>query len=396
MRPPNRNPEFESTGSIDAGGIPRLLDLIRAEIRSDGPISFARFMEQALYAPGLGYYARGERAIGPAGDFVTASDEGQHFGRCLARQLAEIDRLTGPLDPFRVVEFGAGRGWLARDILDHLAYEFPELRARVGYEIVDRASAMREAASSLVPEAAVGETLLRRSGSAGCAIAVELFDALPVRRLRRRNGELVEIRVGLGASGELLEVEKPAGRELVSLADRCRAATTEGSEAEFAPTLSGELARMADAIDRGIIIIVDYGDVAERLYTRRRGTLLAYHRQTTNEQYLSRVGLQDLTAHVNFTALEEAARSIGLELLGRTTQDRFLIGNGILKIFDETDPVRWGDPRNVQQRLQVMQLIHPSTMGRSFRVVIFAKNLTELPRLQGLEDPFAREASPES
>ena len=132
---------------------PRFLELIRDEIRSSGRLSFARFMELALYDSTFGYYAAGSRRLGPGGDFFTASDTGRAFGRCLARQIAEIDRAVGPFDPFHLVEFGCGRGLLARDILDAVIDLEPELSPRLRYVLVDRSEAMRDAAARLVPEA---------------------------------------------------------------------------------------------------------------------------------------------------------------------------------------------------------------------------------------------------
>jgi SAM-dependent MidA family methyltransferase len=119
--------------------------------------------------------------------------------------------------------------------------------------------------------------------------------------------------------------------------------------------------------------------------------LLAYHRQATNEHYLERVGEQDLTAHVNFSALEDRARERGLQVLGLTTQDRFLIGNGILEAFANQDPADLQNPARARARLQAMQLIHPSGMGRMFKVLMLAKNCDPPPDLAGMHDPFARD-----
>jgi SAM-dependent MidA family methyltransferase len=148
---------------------------------------------------------------------------------------------------------------------------------------------------------------------------------------------------------------------------------------------------MERCLDRGVMLVVDYGERAERLYgpTRPEGTLLAYRRHTTNRDYLRNVGAQDLTAHVNFSALEDRARAIGLAVLGLTTQDRFLIANGILETFRPDDPGRLHDPRRVKARLQAMQLIHPEGMGRRFKVLALAKGCR--PDLAGLRDPFSRD-----
>ena len=185
-----------------------------------------------------------------------------------------------------------------------------------------------------------------------------------------------------------MELEGPCSPELRTLAERYEAAAGEGTEAEVPAAADAQLETMAACLDLGVMLIVDYGERANTLYDASRplGTLLAYHRHSTNRSYLQRVGRQDLTAHVNFSALEDRARAQGLRVLGLTTQDRFLISNGILDAFRPDDPARLHDPQRVKQRLQAMQLIHPSGMGRRFKVLALAKGCD--PVLTGLRDPF--------
>jgi len=370
-----------------------LLERICREISERGPMPFARFMERALYESDLGYYSRESARLGREGDFVTASDAGRAFGRCVARQLSEIDRATGPFHPFDVVEFGPGRGLLARDVLDGLAELDPALHARTRYSLVERSPSLLAAARNAVPEAqALTPGQLADTPRRGCVLAVELFDALPVHRLRRRDGRRVELFVDVDDAGGLVEVERAPTPEARRIAERYGAAAEEGLEAEVAPDAPEQLDALLSAIECGVLIIVDYGDRAERLYDRgrARGTLLAYHRHATNEAYLERVGEQDLTAHVNFSLLEDHARERGARVLGLTTQDRFLIGNGIMEAFEERDDASWHDPRRVKQRLQAMQLIHPETMGRAFKFLLLAKACNPAA-LSGLQDPFARD-----
>lgn len=363
---------------------------IRDEIVAHGPVSFARFMELALYDPGAGYYARSAARLGVDGDYFTASDVGHAFGRCLARQIAEIDRRLGGPEPFHVVEFGSGRGLLARDIIDAARATDRAWADRLRYVAVDRSRAMRAAAGEQAPEATSLAPDQLETGYRGCLLAVELFDALPVYRLRRRAGTLVEVRVGLGIDEQLVEVETAPDERAAALAQRYGAAVVDDVEAEVCPAALDQLEAMAGALDQGVMVIVDYGAGAERLYTPERsvGTLLAYHCHATNQQFLERIGEQDLTAHVNFSALEDHARSLGMTVLGRTTQERFLIANGILKCFDDENPESWGDPRNVKERLRVKQLVHPSGMGRAFEVLMLSKGCDPPPALRGLNDPF--------
>ncbi len=371
-------------------GNPELLASLREEIRARGPITFARFMERCLYDPQHGYYTRGGARLGRGGDFVTARDAGTAFGECLARQLGELDSVLGHPERFRVVELGAGRGLLARDVRGALAATDPGLAARLHYVLVDRSPGMRETARDNVPGVEIAADPAAGAGP-GCALAVELFDALPVNRVRRRRDELRELLVDLDAAGGLVEREAPPGDELRRWVERYRLAPHDGDEAEIALGAHAALERMTGAITRGFLLIVDYGHSAAELADRRhrRGTLLAYHRHQAHERYLERVGEQDLTAHVNFSALTDRARELGLVPLGRTTQDRFLIANGIVGAFDPGDDADYRDPAGVRRRLRAMQLIHPLGMGRRFHVLAFAKDVHPRPTLRGLADPFA-------
>jgi len=279
---------------------------------------------------------------------------------------------------------------LARDVLDSLPSVAAGLAGRLRLRLVDRSAALRRSAAELVPEAESLAPEQLGEGLRGALIAVELFDAVPVHRVRRVAGELVEILVDRDAGGGLIEVESPASDELCAIAARYGAAAEEGFCAELAPAACALLESMAAAFERGVFVLVDYGDRAERLYAERNavGTLLAYHGHATNQDYLLRVGEQDLTAHVNFSALEDRARELGLTVLGFTTQDRFLIGNGLLESFEQTGSAADLAVPRVKERLQAMALIHPGSMGRRFKVLLLAKGCE--PRLTSLNDPFAR------
>jgi SAM-dependent MidA family methyltransferase len=219
-------------------------------------------------------------------------------------------------------------------------------------------------------------------------VAVELFDALPVHRVRRRGSRLREVRVS-ASEDALVEVEADPGTDVCAFAEAYGAAPEDGDEAEICLGLREALASLASPIDRGFLLVVDYGDEADRLFgrARARGTLLAYHRHSAHEDVLARVGEQDLTAHVNLSALRDEAVALGLAPLGLTTQDRFLVANGILDGLDAEDE---RSQAALRRRLQVKQLIHPDGMGRLFKVAAFSKGLDPPPSLRGLSDPFAR------
>jgi SAM-dependent MidA family methyltransferase len=358
------------------------------EIRAGGPMSFARFMDLALHHPEHGYYSRGPERLGRGGDFFTASDVGATFGACLARQLVEMDALLGRPATFHYVEHGAGRGLLARDVEDALGVEAPDLARRFEALLVDKSPGMRAAAAGRAPAARVEAAGLVTPVGIGCVVAVELFDALPVHRVRRRGDVLCEVRVALDGE-RLVEAEGVPSDDLFAWAAAYGAAPDDADEAEACLALGPTLAGLAASIDRGFLVIVDYGHEAERMFgpAHRRGTLLAYHRHHANEDYLLRVGQQDLTAHVNLTALRREAEALGLHVAGITTQDRFLIANGILDGLDTDD---LGPLAATRRRLQAKQLIHPQGMGRIFKVAVFTKGMEPAPSVRGLADPFAR------
>jgi SAM-dependent MidA family methyltransferase len=249
---------------------------------------------------------------------------------------------------------------------------------------------MRAAAASTVPEAEVVAPRDLPRAIEGAVLACELFDALPVHRLRRRDGRLLEVRVGSDGEGGLVEVEGEVCPAARVLAERYRAAALEGFEAEVCSAAEEVLDGVGELLGRGFAVIVDYGHHAEALYgpAHPRGTLLAYSRHAAHEGVLDRPGEQDLTAHVNFTQLEDGARSRGLVPLGTTSQDRFLIANGILERFEGTG-AEWSSPRRIQDRLDAMQLIHPGAMGRRFQVSIWSRGVSPEPPLRGLQSPMA-------
>ncbi len=375
------------TPSGDAG---TLRDRIAAEIRARGPMTFARFMDLALNDPQAGYYAAGPGRLGPRGDFFTASDLGDAFGACLARQIEEMDRALGGPDPFTYVELGAGRGLLARDVRAGLEASAPGLARRMRFRLVDRSPAMRRAAAEAVP----GADVTAEAGPAtfdGCVVAVELFDALPVHRVRRRGAELAEVYVGLSPEGALVETEGPPTPDAAAWARRWGAAPEDGDEAEACPAALEVVDGIAASLRRGFACVVDYGYPAAELHDRShaRGTALAYRRHAVSESLLDDPGEQDLTAHVNFSALEDRARERGMRALGLTTQDRFLVSLGLLERFEAADEASWRDPARVRARMQALALLHPHGMGRAFKVLLLAKGI-DPPPLAGLSDPFAR------
>ena len=378
---------------------------IASRIRRTGPISFAQFMSAALHDPETGYYTRGRARIGTGGDFITSPEVSSGFGSRLAVQIAEMDRLLGSPDRFTLVELGAGSGRLAADLLDVFASDprAGDLARRLTFVAVETSPGMRRAQEELLAgragasrvhavESIEAAAALAGGRITGVFLSNEFYDALPVHLIVREAGGLQEVFVGLAdGPGEdprfervLRPLEDP---ELIAYANRYGVAPEDGSEGEIGIEARRMVCAVAGALERGFHIAVDYGDEAPRLYRLRpRGTLLAYSGHRTSEEVLEGAGERDLTAHVNFTALKDAAAESGMATAGLTSQYRFLIALGLAD--DIATLAGRNDAASIRRRLALSALIHPEGMGRTFSVLIQYKGLPA-PALSGLADPFA-------
>ena len=344
----------------------QLQDLIRDEILRDGPMTFARFMALALYHPRLGYYSggAGREPLGWSGDYFTSGDVHPLWGWAVARQLHQMWEMLGQPARFDVVEPGAGRGTLARDVWAYARERAPEWAEALRYTLVDRAEAgnplrrAREArlaaelAALEVPAAAVRWMAdprdLAPGSLVGAVVSNELVDALPVHVVEKRGETLAEVYVA---------VEERTGRLVERLAPPSSPAVASYLDAFHIPWHSypdgwrGELRLASDPwlrdatapLARGFVLTIDYGDTARRLYTRdrHRGTLLGYAHHQLVERPLAQPGQQDLTAHVNVTALIEEGRVLGLRLVGLTTQGEFLRALGIHEEVERIASLRY-------------------------------------------------------
>jgi SAM-dependent MidA family methyltransferase len=332
---------------------PSLEDVIRDEIARTGPLTFARFMALALYHPVLGYYVgggSGREPIGWDGDYVTSGDVHPLWGWCIARQLHEMWAVLGRPAAFHVVELGGGRGLLARDVWASAREHDPSWAAALRYVLVERAAAAtplrahREAsltaslgALGVAPDAVRWTERAQDAtppGAVGCIVANEVADALPVHIVEVQDGALAEIYVDVDG-GRLVERLGPLSvRELSGYLDHFRIpwrTYPAGWRAEICLAAAPWLRSLAPLLARGFVLILDYGDTARRLYTRdrRRGTLAVYTQHRLGERPLAAPGQQDLTAHVNFSALAEAGCAAGLRTAGFTTQRELLLRLGI-------------------------------------------------------------------
>lgn len=344
-----------------------------------GALPFDRYMDTALYAPGLGYYVNGRRKFGEAGDFVTAPEVSSLFSRCLARQTAECLR---NLDGGSVLEVGAGSGRMAADMLAELE-ALDALPAR--YEILELSPSLQQmqwdTLSRRVPH------LLSRvewlsglpaPGFCGVLIGNELLDAMPVHRFRRAEGAWQELSVGVGDDGfhdRWSPMHSPGLAQALERLWPDASAVEEGYSSELNMRLGPWLHAVAASMAAGYLILIDYGYTQREYYheERSKGTLICHFRHRVYADPYLLPGLQDITANVDFTALARTAVSLGFELSGYTIQAHFLLDSGLDQMLSASDPT------DVRQHLDLMQgvkkLTLPGEMGERFKVMAFARRV---------------------
>lgn len=378
----------------DSAGNPALIDAIRAEIAAaGGAIPFARFMALALTHPAHGYYASGRGAPGRAGaDFLTAPETSPYFGRCLAVQVAECwHRLDEPAD-FTIWEPGAGAGTLARTVLDALATDDPAAYAATHYWLDDASpAALDRARTTLAAHDAHIAFGAPPVGFVGVMLANEFVDALPVHRVRISGGAFQEEYViwDDAASAFASSWGSPSTHALAAYFAQIGVTLAEGQIAEVSLAAVDWIRGVAARMGRGYTITIDYGDTAERLYRPGRfpeGSLMCYSRHTMNREPLRRVGEQDMTAHVDFTALADAGEAAGLTSLGLTTQAAFLSSLGLGEMLYAATQTATDAFAYMQARDAVVRLIAPSAMGRN-RVLLQGKMVPTAPPPRGLAEP---------
>ncbi|MBM4120304.1 MAG: class I SAM-dependent methyltransferase [Nitrospira sp.] len=390
-------------------GSPDTVSSIVDEIRAAGPIPFARFMELALYHPASGYYMRtrdangnqltasnsdAEHLIGWSGDYYTAPDAHPIFSQALARQVDQIDTGMGHPVSFTSVEMGPGKGLLARDLLATCERQFPNLFARLHCILIERSPTMREAQRQhLAPWVASGHVswqddlrTLSANSVTGVFLSNELVDALPVHRIKIVNGTPVELYV---AWRDDCFVEQVGPLSTLALSDYVNqlaamdVALPEGYVTEINLNALAWMRDVARALGHGVAITIDYGHTAQDLYgpDRARGTLLCYAKHQASKNPYVRVGQQDITAHVDFTALAAAGEEAGLHVTGFTNQMSFLMGLGAEDLFASLAP-------DSAELRAAIRLLRPDGMGRTFKILIQHKGITA-PALDGLRHkPF--------
>lgn len=354
-----------------------LQQLIAAEIEHQGgAIAFSRFMELALYAPRLGYYSGGAAKLGGAGDFTTAPEITSLFGAAVARAAAAIIAQSAP----NIIEFGAGTGKLARDVLTALDQEGVRVDSYTIIELSGELRARQQEALKDFPQVRWLDGF--PEGFSGVVLANEVLDAMPIELvLKTADGwrrQMVTVEEGRFAYVQQ-ELDAALGEQL---ARQVPDADTlpEGYLTEIHPVACGFMASLARMFEggKGAALLFDYGFPAHEYYVDQRsgGTLMCHYRHHAHPEPFYLPGLQDITAHVDFTAMALAAQDAGLDVLGYMSQAGFLLGCGIGELLLQTDPE--DAVRYLPQSKAVQKLVAPSEMGELFKVLVVGREV-ELP-----------------
>ncbi|SDG66678.1 class I SAM-dependent methyltransferase [Propionivibrio dicarboxylicus] len=343
-----------------------------------GWIGFDRFMARALYAPGMGYYSGGAHKFGAAGDFITAPEISPAFGETLANQAAQVMALSAAM----ILEVGAGSGRLAADLLRALERKgtLPER-----YAILDLSGELRarqrDTLTRELPHLVERVVWLDRLPECfdGLVLANELLDALPVQLVRWEESEILERGVAW-EQDRFVWCDRPATGRLADAARHLAAETAipPGYVSEIGLAAADWTHGWGDILGRGALVLIDYGFPRHEYYHPQRsaGTLMCHYRHRAHDDPFFLPGLQDITAHVDFTAIVEAGFNAGLDFLGYTLQENFLVNCGIGEWFERAGE---STPRERVARSQALQkLLSPAEMGELFKVVALGKGIDEL------------------
>lgn len=370
----------------------QLTTIISQRIRQQGRITFCDYMAACLYEPGLGYYTSPGRKVGTAGDFYTSITVHAAFGRVIAREIARMWRSLGQPACFSLVEVGAGHGRLAGDIMDFLAQREPDCYSASSLTLVEQEPTLAAAQADLL--AAHAAKLRWRSPDqlaelrfSGVLYSNELLDAMPVHRVVMTAEGLREVFVTL-QDGQLAEqLDLPSTPALERYLARYGAPLLVGQEAEVSLAGLAWLEAVSAALERGFLLTVDYGFPKAELYTprRRQGTLLCYHQHRVEDNPYIRLGQQDITTHINFSALMERGEELGVTTVWFGEQYRFLLSAGMVEEFEAIEAAELSEAEKLKARLTLKRLIMPEGgMGDTFRVLVQSRGV-ERPQLGCLQ-----------
>jgi SAM-dependent MidA family methyltransferase len=364
-----------------------LCDRVRSACnRSDGSVRFSDFMDIALYEPGLGYYSGGLKKFGEKGDFITSPEVSPLFGQCLANQLAEVlanfEKVNN--DKSYVIEFGAGSGILAVDIL--LRLEQLEILPEK-YFILELSAELKQRQKATIKEKIPHLLMcvqwlnhLPEKLTNVVVVANEVLDAMPVECFRVTDNKIETLMVAI-ENDELVSRYVPAAVEVIdkvsTIQQRSEVTLPTGYCSEYNPAISAWLAGIASEVEHLVILLIDYGYNEREYYhaDRDHGTLMCYYQHRAHDDFFWWPGLQDITAFVNFTDVAYSAVDLAMDVSGYTTQAAFLLGNGLAELHESqvTDDIK----QQITLSQQIKTLSLPSEMGDKFKVMALTKNYEE-------------------
>lgn len=366
----------------------QLCDLVQQKmLQQGGWLSFSAFMQLALYTPELGYYSGGSQKFADAkrggGDFVTAPEITPLFARALAKQVAQVLSLTGG----DVLELGAGTGKLAADLLLALAeqnqlpkqYFIMEVSGHLRH--IQQETMHDRLPADLFSKVVWLDDLPKRFD--GLILGNEVLDAVPVHLIEKKDGALFERGV-IFDDGFKWQSQPLQDISILKFVDVD--VWPNGYLTEVCPAAIGLISRLAGALNSGAMIMLDYGFPAQEYYhsQRKQGTLMCHYQHYAHSDPLINIGLQDITAHVNFTAIAEAGLAEGLDLYGYTNQAQFLMNCGLLGLLAKESPANIEHYTPIASAVQ--KLLSPSEMGELFKVILFTKGLDDAVALIGFAD----------
>jgi len=373
----------------------RLRGIILDRIRERGRIPFVDFMAACLYEPGLGYYTSPGRKVGAEGDFYTSINVHQVFGRLIAREICRMWEEMGRPDSFDIVEAGAGHGRLATDVLDTVRELTPDLYAGVRLTLIEAepslAPVQAELLASHLPKvswrtpADLAEGGLRFTG---CLYSNELIDSFPTHLVEMTPDGLREVFVAADGDRFTELLDLPSTPALEAYLSRLGITLTVGQRTEINLNAVRWLESVAHALERGFVLTIDYGYQAPELYgpMRHNGTLLCYYRHTIEENPYIRVGLQDMTTHVDFTTLAARGEELGLHKVWYGEQYRFLVATGMMEELMALEAAATSEKERIAIRLALKKLIlSEGGMGDTFKVLVQAKGV-DSPQLLCMRD----------
>ncbi len=358
-----------------------ITEILINKIKKEGPISFHDFMEIALYYPSLGYYDATQIRIGERGDYYTSPVLSPLFGNMIGRQLEEMWYVLDK-NPFTIVEYGAGTGALCHDILRYLKNN-EALYTDLRYCIIEKSEAMKQLEKSNLTEKVCWYSSINEiSEINGCVLSNELLDNFPIHKVAMKD-ELMEVFVDY--QNRFIEVLQPASEDLKNYLQEQHITFPKDYTTEINLQAIDWIRDIAFYLQKGFVLTIDYGFSASELYSPKRnsGTLICYKDHQVNDSPYSKIGLQDITAHVNFTALNHWGKKYGLEYTGYTTQDYFLKSLGLVNYLRQLEMDQTTNNKNLI--IQIRKLL--MDMGSKFKILIQQKGVKN-KMITGMQFPM--------